>query len=151
MLARQAGTAAPGKHGSRTPLIPDAVFCTLFERAYALVESGKTLLDLRDAIDASAVQRKGRSISTAKIAKKRYLIALGWDGGPRVFNKALGDLRTACYIVLASTSGCRNHELANVQSGTHHRTQDDDGTFYHWMRSRSDKTYTGVHDGAMPR
>ncbi|WP_204311027.1 hypothetical protein, partial [Stenotrophomonas maltophilia] len=64
--------------------------------------------------------------------------------------KALLDLRTASYIILASTCGCRNHELANVQSGAHHRTQDDEGTFYHWMRSRSDKTDAGIHDWMIP-
>jgi hypothetical protein len=75
---------------------------------------------------------------------------LGWHGGLRAFNKALSDLRTACYIVMASTSGCRNHELVNVQSGAHHRTQDDEGTVYHWMRSHSDKTDTGAHDWMIP-
>ncbi len=75
---------------------------------------------------------------------------LGWQGNLRAFSKALIDLRTACYIILASTSGCRNHELANVQSGAHHRTQNDEGTVYHWMRSRSEKTDVGTHDWMIP-
>jgi hypothetical protein len=135
---------------SKTPLIPDDVFCTLFERAYQQVERGQPLLDLRDALDALAAQRKWQSREGLNWAKNRALSALGWQGGLRVFNKTLINLRTACYIVLASTSGCRNHELANVQAGAHHRTQDDDGTVYHWMRSRSDKTDAGIHDWMIP-
>ncbi|AYF88138.1 integrase [Pseudomonas sp. DY-1] len=149
-----AGLTGHGVEGSKTPLIPDDVFCTLFEQAYQQVERGQQLLDLRDALDALAAQRKeqrmGQSREAITAAKNRHLEILGWIGGLRVFNKALIDLRTACYIVLASTSGCRNHELANVQSGAHHRTQDDEGTIYHWMRSRSEKTDTGIHDWMIP-
>lgn len=126
------------------------MFCALFEQAYQQVERGQQLLDLRDALDALAVQRKGRSTWGDIWAKNNHLDTHGWEGGLRTFLKALTHLRTACYIVLASTSGCRNHELANVLSGAHHRTQDDEGTVYHWMRSRSDKTDAGVHDWMIP-
>lgn len=149
-MAGLTGTGARHNQGSKTPLIPDDVFCTLFERAYQQVERGQQLLDLRDALDALAAQRKGQPRETVIWAKNRHLDALGWEDGLRAFKKALIDLRTACYIVLASTSGCRNHELANVQSGAHHRTQDDEGTVYHWMRSRSDKTDAGVHEWMIP-
>jgi len=137
-------------HGGKTPLIPDNVFCILFERAYQQVERGKQLLDLRDALDTIAARRQRQGREAVSGAKNRHLDAHGWDGGLRAFNKALLDLRTACYILLASTSGCRNHELANLQSGAHHRTQDDEGTVYHWMRSRSDKTDAGIHDWMIP-
>lgn len=136
--------------GNKTLLIPDAVFCTLFERAYQQVERGKYLLDLRDATDALAVQRKERRRNSALSDRNRYLRANGWQGGMRELIKALTELRTACYIVLASTSGCRNHELANLQSGAHRRTEDDEGTIYHWMRSRSEKTNAGIHDWMIP-
>lgn len=136
--------------GGKTPLIPDEVFCILFERAYQQVERGQQLLELRDALGAVATQRKGLPSFSITRAKSRQLDVLGWEGGVKAYNKALSDLRTACYIVLASTSGCRNHELANVQSGSHHRTRDDEGTVYHWMRSRSDKTDAGIHDWMIP-
>lgn len=135
---------------SNTPLIPDEVFCTLFERAFEQVQRGKALLDLRDALAAIAVERKGQHPQTAQMAKTRHLAAIGWDGDLMAFNKSIIKLRTACYVVLASTSGCRNHELANIQSGAHHRTQDDQGTSYHWMRSRSEKTEAGVRDWMIP-
>ncbi|TWC55292.1 hypothetical protein FBY04_11052 [Pseudomonas sp. SJZ080] len=148
-----AGLTGSGSHhdqGGKTPLIPDDVFCILFERAYQQVERGQQLLDLRDALDVIAEQRKGRRREAVIAAKNRHLGALGREGGLKAFNRELSDLRTACYIILASTSGCRYHELANVQSGAHHRTQDDEGTVYHWMRSRSDKTDVGIHDWMIP-
>ncbi|KJZ64640.1 tyrosine-type recombinase/integrase [Pseudomonas fluorescens] len=136
--------------GVKTPLIPDDVFCVLFDRAHQQVECGQQLLDLRDALNALAGQCKGQSGRTINYAMNRHLNSVGWEDGLNAFNKALLDLRTACYIVLASTSGCRNHELANVQSGAHHRTQDDEGTVYHWMRSRSEKTDVGLHNWMIP-
>ncbi|NMZ71035.1 hypothetical protein SAMN05216370_3656 [Pseudomonas peli] len=149
-MAGLTGSSSHRKQGGKTLLIPDDVFCTLFERASLHVESGPQLLDLRDALGAVTSQRNGQSVSSIVHAKRCYLNSLGWAGGLRAFNKALGDLRTACYIVLASTSGCRNHELANLQSNAHHRTEDDDGNVYHWMRSCSDKTDIGVHDWMIP-
>jgi integrase len=149
-MAGLTGSGAPHKLGGKTPLIPDDVFCALFEQAYQQVERGQQLLDLRDALDDLAVQHQGRSIWGDIWAKNNHLDTLGWEGGLRALLKALTHLRTACYIVLASTSGCRNHELANVLSGAHHRTQDDEGTVYHWIRSRSDKTDAGIHDWMIP-
>jgi hypothetical protein len=134
----------------KTPLMPDEVFCALFEKAYEQVQRGEGLLDLRDALDCISVERQGQVIRTVQEHKVRQLTVLGWEGGLETFNQAIKDLRTACYIVLASTSGCRNHELANVKSGAHHRTEDDEGTVFHWLRSTSEKTDTGVHDWMIP-
>lgn len=149
-MAGLTGRSAHHTQGGKTPLIPNDVFCILFEQAHQQIEHSQQLLDLRDSLDSIATQCKGLSRDGIILAKNRHLAALDWKGGLRTFNKALINLRTACYIVLASTSGCRNHELANVQSGAHHRTQDDEGNIYHWMRSKSDKTDTGVHDWMIP-
>ncbi|RMQ37046.1 integrase [Pseudomonas amygdali] len=149
-MAGLVGSGSPHNQSGKTPLIPDAVFCALFERAHRIVECGKALIDLRDAIDAIAIQLKTQTKWTVWAAKNSYLAAHGRVGGLDAFNHALVELRTACYIVLASTSGCRNHELANVQSNAHLRTHDDEGTVYHWMRSRSDKTDAGIHDWMIP-
>lgn len=145
-----AGGRSTRKQGGKTPLMPDEVFSTLFERAYEQVQCGKALLDLRDALAAVAIARRMQDRRTVIEAKNHCLSTLGWEGGLGIFNQAILDLRAACYIVLASTSGCRNHELANLQSGAHHRTEDDEGTIFHWMRSRSDKTGTGIHDWMIP-
>lgn len=134
-----AGRASLNSEAGKTPLIPDEVFCTLFEKAYEQVQRGERLLDLRDTLDSVAVARKGQVTRSIQEHKVRQLTALGWEGGLEAFNQAIKDLRTASYIVLASTSGCRNHELANVKSGAHHRTEDDEGTVFHWLRSTSEK------------
>ncbi|WP_336512174.1 hypothetical protein [Stutzerimonas stutzeri] len=45
-----AGLTGGGTQECKTLLIPDDVFCSLFERAYQQVERGNQLLDLRDAL-----------------------------------------------------------------------------------------------------
>lgn len=149
-MAKLTGSGAFRKQGDKTPLIPDTVFCTLFEKAYKQVQRGKQLLDLRDSDAAVAAERRAQKPDTVIDARNRHLAALGWEGGLAALNQTLINLRTACYIVLASISGCRNHELANLQLGAHHRTEDDEGTIFHWMRSRSEKTDTGSHDWMIP-
>jgi integrase len=149
-MAGLTGSGAPHKQAGKTPLMPDTVFCTLFEKAYEQVQRGKRLLDLRDAVAAVVAERGAQKRQAVLNAKNRHLSVLGWEGGLAALNQTLLDLRTACYIVLASISGCRNHELANVQLGAHHRTEDDEGTIFHWMRSKSEKTDTGVHDWMIP-
>lgn len=148
--ASMAGLIGISRLSCKTPLMPDAVFSTLFERAYEYVEQGKALLDLRDILAGVAAKRRGQNPHTIIEAKNCRLAALGREGGLSLFNQAILDLRTACYVVLASTSGCRNHELANVQSGAHHRTEDEMGTVYHWLRSKSEKTDAGWHDWMIP-
>ncbi len=137
-------------HGCKTPLIPDTVFCTLFKKAYEQVQCGHRLLDLRDAVASVAMERRAQKKCTVLYAKNQKLAAFGWKGGLTALSIAVTELRTACYIVLASTSGCRNHELANVQLGAYHRTEDDDGSVFHWMRSKSEKTDIGLHDWMIP-
>ncbi|UHC80187.1 integrase [Pseudomonas sp. NIBR-H-19] len=148
--AALAGRTGRGYQDNKTQLMPDDVFCIVFERAYQQVERGPQLLDFRDALDALTKRLSGRPRTAIYNAKTQKLRALGWEGSLNSFNRALSDLRTSCYIVLASTSGCRNHELAYVQLGAHHRTEDEEGVIYHWMRSRSEKTDLGIHDWMIP-
>ncbi len=145
-LAGQTGSS----RRSKTPLIPDEVFTTLFQEAYTPVRRGDALLDLRDALAAVAASREGESHNTINAAKNRHLKAQGWKGGLKAFNETLLELRTACYIVVASLSGCRNHELAYVQTGACYRTEDDEGEVYWWMRSQSDKTGAGKTEWMVP-
>ncbi|CAI8722695.1 Integrase [Pseudomonas sp. IT-P100] len=144
------GRGQEASRGIKTPLIPDDVFCILFENAYRAIESGKDLLNIRDALIGAVRAQKSRSASTLLRARTECLTSFGWEGGVEAFEVAFLRLRTACYIVLASISGCRNHELAYLQIGAHHRTEDYEGTIFHWMRSRSDKTDAGLHDWMIP-
>ena len=124
----------------KTPVIPEIFLAHLFKRSWEIIERGQFLLTLRD--------------------NKDNLKTLGWHEGRRKLNEALTDLRTACYIVLATTSGCRNHELAYLKNNPAHpdpaqrhpwySTEDDEGVRYWWMRSRSDKTGAGNTEWMIP-
>ncbi|SPO54159.1 conserved protein of unknown function [Pseudomonas sp. JV551A1] len=135
---------------SKTPLIPDDVFCSLFKQASLEIENAKQILDLRDELYAFEDNQVDCIPSSECLAKNRHLKSRGWELGLREFYKSLISLRTACYIVLASTSGCRNHELTNLQIGSHHRSEDNEGNIYHWMRSKSEKTDEGMHSWMIP-
>lgn len=118
---------------SKTPIIPDEDMVKLFQSSLNLVSQGNHYLDLLDNRDT--------------------LKELGWNKGFRKLQEKVTDLRTACYIVLAISSGCRNHELAYLKNNPLHpdpskrhpwySTVDEDGIQYWWMRSRSEKTYAG--------
>lgn len=151
ILAGQAGTRGRGRiKEGKTPLIPDTTFCALFQAAWALVERADSLLSLRNALEGVQAPLKDQSPSSIAEAKNMHLAAQGWTGGLGLLRTTLTDLRTACYIVIASLSGCRNHELAHVQSGAYYKTEDDDGQTFWWMKSRSDKTGEGYTEWMVP-
>lgn len=134
----------------KTKLIPDDIYCRLFQESNKILQQGQNLLDLRDRLDAIALKCKGRKTHYIYIQKTNYLKSINYDGNLSSFNRSVSRLRTACYVILAITSGCRNHELVYLETGAHHRTEDDEGTQYHWMRSRSEKTDAGVRDWMIP-
>lgn len=133
-----------------TPLIPDDVFTYLFQEAHALVQRGKSLLDVRDALDAAVTKVAGKSKDTIWRLRSETLVALEWEGGFSKLTQDLGELQVACYIVIASLSGCRNHELANLQGGAYYKTADDEQKVYWWMRSHSEKTNEGKTEWMVP-
>ena len=153
-LAGQSGPGTGHRSGT-TPLMPDEVFTALFQHASTAIERGGRLLDLRDGIEEIAC--RGNLTSNAlRCAKHRYLKEHGWSEGTLEFSMALLQLRAACYIVVASLSGCRNHELAFVQSGACFSTPVDAdrvseaAEVYWWMRSQSTKTGEGHTEWMVP-
>lgn len=142
-MAGLTGAAAQHLRRGTTPLIPDDAFTALFKAAWALVQRGHELLALRDALDKIAAKRSRQGRTAIHTHSNRYLESKGWVGGIRTHSRELIELRTACYIVIASVSGCRNHELAFIQSNACYRTEDDEGETYCWMRSQSTKTGEG--------
>ncbi|WP_233874468.1 hypothetical protein [Paraburkholderia adhaesiva] len=146
-----AGIVGPGRDDSenKTPLIPDDVFTILFQRAWGIVDGGNQLLDIRDEIDDIGSRSRHLSIAGVKKRKNRALKLRGWSGGLASLETALLELRTACYVVVASLSGCRNHELAFLQSASYYSTKQD-GDVYWWMRSKSTKTGEGVTEWMIP-
>lgn len=147
-MAGMTGKSAQDR-ASKTPLMPDSVFCTLFEKAYQELKNGHYLLNLRDALDDFASENQLQDPWTIVKSKKNLLARFGWNESLTTLKNSLINLGTSCYIVLASTSGCRNHELAEMKLGAH-RCTEEDGLVYHWLRSNSLKTDTGIHDWMIP-
>lgn len=154
-LAGRTG-AGTGRRQETTPLMPDDVFTTLFQKAWAHIEQSQPLLKTRDSWLAVLASRgKQWTYGQKSAALVAFVKPRGWIGG-RAFNRALFDLRTSCYIVVASLSGCRHHELAFLKTGASYRaasTVDQSNcerNTYWWMRSRSTKTGAGDTEWMVP-
>lgn len=147
------GTSTASK-GSRphglTPLIPDHIFSALFQAAHDLVQKAEYILDLRDELATVKPPAGGSSKQANACAMGKHLIHRGWTHGLAEFQETVTDLRTACYIVVASLSGCRNHEIAAIQCRSYYCTEGSEGETYWWMRSQSIKTDTGDTEWMIP-
>lgn len=143
-----------GYRGGQTPLMPDEVFTELFQRAWSLIEDADALLDLRDELIVVR-QAMGRDLrGMASPAEREVVRRWGWAGTSE-YRSALLELRTACYVVVASLSGCRNHELAFVEAGACYSTDvsgapDDEPQVCWWLRSHSTKTGEGRTQWMIP-
>ncbi|MPV61408.1 integrase [Burkholderia sp. HI2761] len=153
--------AGSGSRGGATPLIPDDVFIVLFQKAWSIVEKGNALLDLRDQMGPAGALRADDATPADSVIDK-LIKRNGLSISVGDFRKSLRDLRTACYIVVASVSGCRNHELAFIQAGSCYSTlespksankdesEDDRAITHWWMRSQSTKTDAGHTEWMVP-
>lgn len=135
---------------TKTPLIPNEVFVPLFQRAWKIVEGANELLDIRDAIGEFDMANEQLPHSTHWRRRQGELSKLGWVRDGQTLQEALNELRAACYVVIASVSGCRNHEMANLRVGSYRSTCDDEGNTYWWMRSHSSKTDVGSTEWMIP-
>lgn len=142
------------RHGSfaayKTPLMPDTVFSTLFQRAWLMVQGATRLMDLRDQIDIVAREYERFEIQTVRKRQTERLSMLGWTRSLRKLGAEINLIRTACYVVIASLSGCRLHEMLGLHASSWHSTEDDNGVRYWWMRSRSQKTDAGLTEWMIP-
>lgn len=138
-----------GYRGGKTPLIPDKEFAAIFQAAWKVVVEAPNLLDLRDKLD-SVDTDKTMSRHTRWSKRRKILEENGWMSGADSFDSAVVRIRSACYIVIASLSGCRNHELAFLHANACYRTIDNDGETYWWMRSVSTKTGEGRTEWMIP-
>lgn len=136
--------------GKKTPLMPDDVFTTLFQNAWDVIRRAEEVLDLRDEMARIIARAVDVSRTTSKARRNKRLRELGFKGGLAKLKSALLEIRTAAYIVVASVSGCRNHELAFLGKNTYYSTEDDDGELYWWMRSKSTKTGEGAAEWMVP-
>jgi len=158
-MAGRTSSSEPATRHRKTPLIPDDVFTTLFQTAWEIVERGPALLDLRDEMARIKEARSDMHIRTVMRSQTLRLRELGWEKGLEGLGNDLLEIRTACYVVLASVSGCRNHELALLQTGAFFSTQDDgspgsdsgeEPEAFWWMRSVSAKTDEGLTSWMIP-
>lgn len=136
--------------GSLTPLIPDDVFVALFKKAWTIVENANTLFDIRDAAYGAATAGKHVSYAGQRERKIKRLADIGWPHNIKELERQLSDVRTACYIVIASVSGCRNHEIAFLKADAFYSSEDDQGERFWWMRSKSTKTDEGATEWMVP-
>jgi hypothetical protein len=138
------------KQSGITPLIPDDIFVSLFQAAWSIVQDGPRLLDLRDELESVAEKKRGLHPKYVSQFKTKALVDSGFKGSYPNFIRQLLDIRTACYVVIASLSGCRNHELANLHSDSCYSSEDDDGEQFWWMCSKSEKTFEGNTEWMIP-
>jgi hypothetical protein len=131
-----------------TPLMSDEAFASLFNHAWSILEQADFLLQLRDDLErAKPLWQTNGMHKQINV----HLAAGGWVGGAAAFNKAVQKIRTACYVIIASVSGCRNHELAFLQTGAAFTSTGEDDETYWWMRSKSTKTDEGVTEWMVPQ
>lgn len=134
----------------KTPLMPNDVFTILFKNAWDVIQRADRLLDLRDEMASITSRTDDVSRTTSKDRRNKRLSELGFKGGLAKLKSDIAVIRTAAYIVLASLSGCRNHELAFLRKNAYYSTEDDDGEQYWWMRSKSTKTDEGATEWMVP-
>lgn len=143
-----------GYRGGQTPLMPDEVFTGLFQRAWSLIEDADAVLDLRDELIVLRRAMGQDLLGTASPAERGIVRRGGWAGTSE-YRAALFELRTACYVVVASLSGCRNHELAFIETDACYSTDvsdgpDDELEVCWWLRSQSTKTGAGRTQWMVP-
>ena len=116
---RLAGLTSLDQTVPSTKLIPPLIVERLFRNALELIDRADAIIDRRDA---------GR---------------ISWRHTDLVL------LRTACYVVLGLVSGCRNHELASIETGAI-RQSTHEGEVFYWLRGHSLKTHTGYTEWMIP-
>lgn len=134
----------------KTPIIPDEIFVPLFQKAWHIVQNASRSLILTDEVEHTKVANREKGRTSLFEMQRATLTSLGWTAGLKELRSAHTEIRTACYIVIASLSGCRVHEIAFLQRGACFSTLDDKGEQYWWMRSKSTKTDEGVTEWMIP-
>lgn len=150
VLAGRVGENAPSAAAAKTHIIPDEILASLFQASHEAIQDADRLLDIRDKLEAIRGRDKSPSGWKGIVSANALLDNLGWEGGVRRLKKEIGYLRTACYIVIASVSGCRNHEIAHLTTGCYFSTVDEDGDRFWWIRSKTSKTRRAECDWLVP-
>lgn len=127
----------------RTELIPLADAARLFSAALEQLNAAEVLLRLRDELDAdwrASSEHMDRK-KWGEAIKNPWVRQAGFKS-VHEFESALTDIRTAAYIVLALTTGCRVHEVGDIRIGcVYHEVID--GETYWWLKSATRKISDG--------
>lgn len=149
ILADVVGPNSNWLASAKTPVIPDRLLVQLFQAAQTVLQRAPSVMDLRDEWQRSEDARNAISVGSYHYKYNVFLASRGWSGGALALRRALTEIRTACYIVIASLSGCRNHELSYMRRGAV-RSSVKDGERYWWLRSKSTKTHIGECEWMIP-
>ncbi|VXC35288.1 conserved hypothetical protein [Massilia sp. 9I] len=127
----------------RTELIPLRDAAQLFSAALGHLNNADNLLNLRDYLDAdwalpsTCMSRRAWGDEVKKVKVREAGFKDVYD-----YESALIDIRTAAYIVLAQSTGCRVHELGDIRSGCVY-SEVVNGVTYWWLKSTTRKVGDG--------
>ncbi|QKM44051.1 site-specific integrase [Ralstonia solanacearum] len=127
----------------RTELIPMKEAAALFSAALVVLENADQVITLREELHASweACRNKVKRKHWVDKIQRKQLFEAGFPDW-YAFASRLMDIRTAAYIVLATTTGCRVHELGDIHVGCVYK-EIIDGTPYWWLKSSTRKIGDG--------
>lgn len=127
----------------KTAVIPLGEATRLFSAALEHLDKAEALLALRDELEedwlaaSTTITRKnwGSTVKRERIRESGFRDVYE-------FESAVGDIRTAAYIVLAQSTGCRVHELGDARVGCVY-SEKIDGDTYWWLKSTTRKIGNG--------
>lgn len=127
----------------RTELIPMRDAARLFSAAVEHLNSAEEVLHLRDKLenDWRVARARISRASWGQTVKAPWVQQAGFKD-VYAFESAVADIRTAAYIVLAQSTGCRVHELGDIRVGCVY-SEVIDGDTYWWLKSATRKIGDG--------
>ncbi len=135
----------------RTELLPLPEAAALFTAALDVLDGADQVLDLRDELEEKWAAKRdavGRN-HWGDSVKKPTIRAAGFKD-VQAFESRLIDIRTAAYIVLAQSTGCRVHELGDARVGCVFEELID-GVSYFWLQASTRKIGDGPAKWLAPK
>lgn len=134
----------------RTELLPMAEAAALFTAALDVLGGADRVLDVRDELEGTWAAQRGRAERKhwGETVKRPRVVAAGFKD-VYAFESRLMDIRTAAYIVLAQSTGCRVHELGDAKVGCVFE-EVIDGVTYCWLKASTRKIGDGPEKWLAP-
>lgn len=127
----------------RTELLPMSEAGALFSAALDLLSDADRVLNIRDELEHAWSDRQGQTGRKhwGDCVKRPAVLAAGFKD-IYAFESRLMDIRTAAYIVLAQSTGCRVHELGDAKVGCVLQ-ENVEGVSYYWFKASTRKIGDG--------